>query len=774
MFWVHASNAARFEQSCQEIADCVKIPGRQDPKANIFKLVHDWLRGSKGQWMLILDNVDDAKFLVDTQPHDSGSASKPLREYLPQSQNGSILITTRSREAALKLVEPCDVIAVDPMDEAHALVLFEKKLGVQEDSNDIAELAGALEFMPLAIVQAAAYISERAPRCSVRQYLEQFRKSDRKRMTLLDHEGGQLRRDREAKNSIIITWQISFDHIRETRPSAADLLSLMSFFDPQGIPEYVLQHQARHENDQEDQVEFEEHDIASHSDIAEDASSQPSASDEFEDDVQALRNFSFISISPDGATFEMHRLVQLATRKWMEAHGQLKRWNRQFIRNLSAKFPTGEYENWWTCQVLFPHAKSAATTQPKEESLLAEWAKLLYHAAWYAWRKGSTTDAETLALKSMEARSKLFGQEHVDTLNSMDMVERAYYLGGRWKEVEELDVQLMKTRKRVLGPEHPHTLISMANLASTYSKQGRWNQAEELQAKDLETCKRVLGAEHPDTLISMANLASTYRMTGRWKEAEELEVQVMQTHKRVLGPEHPHTLTSMANLASTYRNQGRWKEAEELDVQVMETSLRVLGAEHPSTLISIGNLASTYSDQGRWEEAEALQAQVLETHKRVLGEEHPDTLTSMANLASAYRNQGRWKEAEELEVQVTETRKRVLGPEHPDTLTSIANLASTYSKQDRWKEAEELEMQVKETRKRVLGPKHPDTLTSMANLASTYRNQDRWKEAEELEVQVTETRKRVLSPEHPHTLTSMANLASTYSKQGRSRPMEPG
>jgi hypothetical protein len=155
---------------------------------------------------------------------------------VPQSQNGSILITSRSREAALKLIEPSDIITVEPMDEAHALALFKKKLGKQGESQDVAELAAALEFMPLAIAQAAAYISQRAPRYSVQQYLEEFRKSDRKKTSLLNHEGGQLRRDREAKNSIIITWQISFDYILQTRPSAADLLSLMSFFDRQGIP----------------------------------------------------------------------------------------------------------------------------------------------------------------------------------------------------------------------------------------------------------------------------------------------------------------------------------------------------------------------------------------------------------------------------------------------------------------------------------------------------------------------------------------------------------
>ena len=249
VFWVHASNAARFEQSYRDIADCVKIAGRLDPKANIFKLVHDWLRGSKSRWLLVLDNVDDAGFLFNTSVSgqggaaDSSSTVRSMREYLPQSESGSILITTRSKEAALKLVDQRNIISVEPMNEADALVLFQKKLGAQEDSdNDIAELAAELEFMPLAIVQAAAYISQRAPLYSVRQYLEKFRESDREKTSLLDYEAGQLRRDREAKNSIILTWYISFDHIRQTRRSAADLLSLMCFFDRQGIPEALVRH----------------------------------------------------------------------------------------------------------------------------------------------------------------------------------------------------------------------------------------------------------------------------------------------------------------------------------------------------------------------------------------------------------------------------------------------------------------------------------------------------------------------------------------------------
>ncbi|KAF3389702.1 hypothetical protein DPV78_011778 [Talaromyces pinophilus] len=755
VFWIQASNAARFEQSYRDLADTVKLFGRQDPKANIFKLVYNWLReGKNGKWILILDNVDDAHFLINrpdsTQApadHKNGRADRPLREYLPQSPNGSIMITSRSREAALKLVDQRDIIVVKPMDEVHARALLEKKLGRQDERQDISQLAAALEFIPLAMVQAAAYISDPDRSCSVQQYLNEFQKNDRKKFRLLDHEEGQFRRDWEAKNSVLTTWQISFDSIRQNRQSASDLLSLMSFFDRQGIPKALLR-----DHGQKGNAELNE------GDDADDSQSQSSIVDEFQDDILILQRYSLISINVDQTTFNMHSLVQLATRRWLEVNGELEKWKRQYIQNLNAQFPIGEYENWAQCQVLFPHAKSAALQQPREQGSLLEWATVLYKAASYDWQKGNGAEGKQLSVKSMNARKKLLGSEHEETLASMQMVGLIYSLEGRWNEAEELFVQVMETRKKVLGVEHPNTLTSMANLASTYWKQGRWNEAEELEVQVMETRKRVLGAEHPDTLMSMNNLASTYRNQGRWKEAEELEMQVMETTMRVLGAEHPNTLTSMANLASTYWKQGRWKEAEELEVQVMETRKRVLGAEHPDTLMSMNNLASTYRNQGRWKEAEELEMQVMETTMRVLGAEHPNTLTSMANLASTYWNQGRWKEAEELDVQVMETRKRVLGTEHPSTLTSMANLASTYRNQGRWKEAEELEVQVMETIKRVLGAEHPDTLSSMANLAFTLKEQGRGAEALDLMKNCVLLQSKVLGVGHPDTVSSFAAL----------------
>ncbi|OQE60172.1 hypothetical protein PENNAL_c0313G00608 [Penicillium nalgiovense] len=772
VFWVHASNEARFEQSFRDIADQVKIPGRQDAKVNIFKLVENWLRDEKiGNWVCILDNVDDDQLLCsgsvagkrDPMSGSTNASTKPLLEYVPRSQNGSIIITSRTREVALKMVHHSDLIEVTPMEKSEALELLQRKLEQPGESQESRQLVNALESMPLAVVQAASYIRNRAPRSSVSQYLKDFLGSDREATKLLKKEAGHLYRDWEAKNSILVTWQISFDYIRQTKPSAADLLSLMSFFDRQGIPESLIRHQPK-ANDTSISEPL--------SDSSDGESSESDIGPDLEDDLTTLRDYSLISVSKDGTLFTIHRLVQLSTRAWLKSYGQVQEWREKSIRILAEEFPSGDYVNWEKCRVLYPHVKSAMSQRPESSGCRLELAALLYRGAWYAWESGLFGDMTQMASQSRKQRVTILGAENETALESTAMLAMARREQGRWEEAQHLWVQVMETRKRKLGEDHPDTLASMHNLASTYIHQGRWKEAAQLNIQVVITSKTKLGDDHHFTLTSMANLASTYLQQGRWKEAEQLNVQVVNISKKKLGEDHFDSLASMVNLASTYSYQGRWKEAEHLEVWVMKIRMVRLGEGHPSTLKSKANLASTYLQQGRWKEAEQLNVQVVNISKKELGEDHFDTLTSMANLAMIYSHQGRWKEAEQLNVRVMETRKMKLGDNHPDTLTSMTNLAVTYMEQGQWEEAEHLNVQVVDTSKTKFGENHPFTLVSMANLSSTYLQQGRWNEAEQLNLKVMEARRTKFGGGHPDTLTSMANLASTYSHQGRWKEAE--
>ncbi|KAF4332557.1 kinesin light chain [Fusarium beomiforme] len=472
VFWVHASTQARVIEGFKSIADNVKLMGRNRPDTDVLQLVFDWLSNVRnGKWLLVLDSADDFNVLLRSTSGDNDDGRK-LVEYLPQSPNGSILITTRNRDLAFRLTGTFRAIhEIGPMVHEEALKLLENRLGTVSDKNAAAALVRSLDLIPLAISQAAAYIRKRAPRTSLVQYLSEFRRSESKRVRLLSQDAGDLRRDLRqdggASNAILTTWQVSFDHIRSRRPSAADLLSLMSFFNRQGIPESLLGPPRSYSATQSisPKCTTDPHSQGSNNETR----------NEFEDDVAILRDYCLIMLSEDAGTFEMNGLVQLAMRRWLKAQGLQNKFLEQYITVMASSFPTGDYENWTRCRALFAHVEAAAEYRPSENNLEKIWSGLLYNGGW-----------------PME--------------------------GSR-----EARVQVMERRKAKIGADHPDTLTSMNNLAVTYGNQGRWKEAEKLEVQVMERRKAKIGADHPDTLTSMANLASIYRKQGRWKEAEKLE-----------------------------------------------------------------------------------------------------------------------------------------------------------------------------------------------------------------------------------------------------------
>ena len=65
-------------------------------------------------------------------------------------------------------------------------------------------------------------------------------------------------------------------------------------------------------------------------------------------------------------------------------------------------------------------------------------------------------------------------------------------------EAEELSLQVLNARTRMSGIEHPQTLTWVGNLTAIYQRQGRWKEAETLNLHVSKTREKVLGPEHPD------------------------------------------------------------------------------------------------------------------------------------------------------------------------------------------------------------------------------------------------------------------------------------
>jgi hypothetical protein len=170
--------------------------GIDDPVANVFQIFRAWLldRKQRRTWLIVLDNADDVRYLLQppnpsgtTDPSQQATSAERLLDYLPFHERGALLVTSRTKVAAAELVDQDNIIDVSPMDDIQAIALLQQKLGpkISYTEAHLSRLATELDSMPLAMSQAAAYIRERVPRCSVSEYVTKLTTAD-SRLRLLN------------------------------------------------------------------------------------------------------------------------------------------------------------------------------------------------------------------------------------------------------------------------------------------------------------------------------------------------------------------------------------------------------------------------------------------------------------------------------------------------------------------------------------------------------------------------------------------------------------
>ncbi|KAH6718620.1 hypothetical protein BKA61DRAFT_641030, partial [Leptodontidium sp. MPI-SDFR-AT-0119] len=598
VIWIPATNTESLHQAYLDVARQLGIPGCEEIQADVKRLVKDHLgKESAGQWLLVFDNADDLSMWTSQVGSEPGF--ERLIDYLPKSKRGCVLFTSRDRKTAVRLAQQ-NVIQLTEMGEEIAMQLLQKCLidpDLVENRSTTKTLLRELTYLPLAIVQAAAYINENG--IAFADYLLLLADQEEEVIELLSEEFEDHGRYRNVKNPVATTWLISFQQIRHRDPLAADYLSFMCCIDPKDIPQSLLP-------------------------------PGPSRKKEI-DAIGTLSAYSFISRRPADQALDLHRLVHLATRNWLRREDLLAQSMESVVVRLEEVFPDDDHNNRSLWRAYLPHARCVLESKLVDQGWQSRMS-LLWKYATCLDEDGRWDEAEAAYIEGLEIEKRELGADHPDTLTSINNLALTFRNQGRWEKAEELQLQVIETCKTKLGADHLDTLTNMANLAITFREQGRWEEAEELQLEVMETRKTKLGPDHPDTLTNMNNLALTFGNQGRWEEAEKLALQVIETRKTKLGADHLDTLTSINNLASIFWDQGRWEKAEELQLQVIEARKTKLGANHPSTVTSMANLAFTWKSQGRVDDAINLMEECVTLRTQTIGINHAKTVACQTAL----------------------------------------------------------------------------------------------------------------------------------------------
>ena len=712
-----------MENAYQEIAQKAGLVGAGDPKINQLQLVKQWLESeNSGDWVMIVDNADDEKvFFGEDEERANGSSnfSHTLAHYFPRRLNGSILLTTRNKKLGIKFAAVSGLINIQEMSVSESKSLLVQKLEkhAYDDDDDLTELVEVLENLPLALVQAAAFIGENSQ--TIGEYLQMYHASDASKIKLLSQNFEDNERHADSKNPVAVTWAITFDLIRKNNPHAAELLSLMSMLDRQAIPKSLL-------SADKEEVELEKA-------------------------LGTLKAFSLIAVEQNRHTFILHRLVYLTTRNWLSINKELGPWTGKALVLLSELCPRGTYENQEIWNAYLPHAHTVLDSDhlPASESIAQ--ATLLFHVSEALENKGDYDQAEMMARKCSELREEVCGEKDLDTLRSLGNLGTMLLRQGKSEEAENIYRQALNGFEELLGKEDYETLLTVSSLGLVLRNRGKYEAAEILHRRALSGFEKILGEEHPSTLTSIENLATVLADQGKYEAAEDLHRKALKAKEKILGIEHPSTLTSIDNLAAVLADQGKYEAAEDLYRKALKVIEKILGVEHPHTLNSVSNLANVLSNQAKYEAAEDLHRKALKAREKVLGMEHPDTLVSVSSLATVLSNQGKYKAAENLHRKALKAGEKILGEEHPDTLLSVSSLATVLEWQDNFEEAVVLYQRALSGREKTLGKEHPETFSSVCYLAAFFHNHFQYQDALPLYQKACAGLEKTLGSDHPRT-----------------------
>ncbi|KAK1965500.1 kinesin light chain [Colletotrichum sublineola] len=283
IFWVPAYSTSGFEKACNDIVKSAGVEVAKDeaPKEAMQRFLNS---RDAGNWLLIVHNADDGQTMFR-----SGD-SVGINNLLPANEEGRILFTSRFKKLAFELAGK-EVLELEKMSTPEARKFFEQVMWKEaaQPVKLIEELLAQLEHLPLAISQAAAYLSNNSISTSIEDYLSVLRGTEKEAAGLLSREYRDHTRydDEDTGHAVATTWLVSFKHMEQMNDSgvAMDLLKFISQIEPTSIPLDLLPRRNM---------------------------------EDLRNAIGTLASFAFLDKRADTDLFYMHRLVHLASRIWFE------------------------------------------------------------------------------------------------------------------------------------------------------------------------------------------------------------------------------------------------------------------------------------------------------------------------------------------------------------------------------------------------------------------------------------------------------------------------
>jgi tetratricopeptide (TPR) repeat protein len=699
VLWVVAESRESLISDFVALASVLNLPERNVQEQNlVVAAVKRWL-DANSDWLLILDNADEPKL---------------IEEFLPKNSKGHILLTSRAQVFDdLDILNPVELDEMSSGDAKEFLLTRTGRRDLESDEERaIEELAKELDYLPLALEQAGAYIKQL--RSNFQDYLVSYRQRG---LDLLEKgaTGGKNRK------TVKTTWSLNFQQVEETSKAAADLLRVSAFLNPDRIPNELIRVGA---------VELGSELAAALANVKTD----PLALDEV---LRPLIQYSLIRRDRKTDSYDIHRLVQAVLQDGLDDIKK-REWAERIVKAVARTLPDVDeinFSEWDHIEPLLPHAQACIELIENWNLDFLESAQLLNVVGRHLHLRARLSEAEPLYIKSRSIRETVLGPDDPLVATSLHNQAWLYSDQGKYAEAEPLYLRSISIREASLESNHLNVANSFSRIGWLYLKQGKYAETESYFRRSLEIREKLLPSQHIDIADSFYDLGALYYSQARYDEAELIIKRTLEIREKVLGPNHYLVANSLYYLALIHREHGRFAEAESVCLRAIAITEKALGENYPRISNILKNLALVYIEQERNPAAESLILRAVKIEEESLGRDHPDLAHTLNVLAFFYYRQGAYTTAEPLYMRSLEIGEKALGANHPQVAATLISFGELYGKMHNPSKGEPLIGRAVSIRRKVFGLNHPEVVNAMISHAQLLHSLNRKGKAQEIEAQ---------------------------------------
>lgn len=638
-----------------------------------------------------------------------------IDKYLPAAGGaGQIIFTSRNPECE-RLGITIQLSQMTEKESLDLLLLQSKNERTDKSVTAGQEIVMKLGYLPLAIDQAAAYISARKlPLVNFIKYYNK-RKETVLKTTPSFWEYRKKLGDRQAETSLSVftTFELSFSQVgrsKEEKQFIERILTLSAFLYEADVSEKLFR-------------------AFYH------AMDGPWDHYLFEDRMTDASSLSLVQIRQDQAS-ELHLSLHVLVAEWLRLRAKNKKEIILEAANILAAFlkvedPDGM--SFLARESIILHIDS--WVERDKEFLMGMQDPSLEYLNYAAMEfakcfraAGRYSDAETMAIRALNSSERAYGPEKPIALLACTTLAEVYDVRKEWEDAEKLYRWILAGYTKLNGPDHEFTLATIGNLGNLYFHQGKLEPAKELFILAIAGFRKKIdqSTKYDDQVVTnqlnmMHNLGTVYVLQEKFDEAETWLQAALEVREN--GQKRGLHLLTRLKLAEIYLKQERFDEAEKMCKPLLDNEINASIPDPEVMILSSNELGEIYFKWGKLDQAEISYERALRFKEKQLGKDNESTLETVNDLGNIYHKEEKLDKAEEMYCRAVEGYDKTLGPDHQTTLCAVNNLAQVYLERGNTPAAVAMFERALKVEEKQVGRSNGRTLDKVKHLRDLYQEQ---------------------------------------------------